>query len=148
MIAPELINMAEQVKLDSVASTQLRVRFGVACAERVKTSLTDATIIAALQVGKRCAEKLDEGELQAAAQLAAAACRSHRGSNSFDGSGNAAVSASYAVAAALQGRALDAAGYAAYAAVYAYSSSSVTDVASYRDEHNWQVNTLKTLLQE
>ena len=146
MIATELKSIAEQVDLDNAGNSLLRVCFGVACAERVETFLTDATIIEALQVGKRCAGISVDGELQKAAKICAAACRSHRGSNSFDGAGNAAVSASYAVAAALSGRALEAAGYTAYAAVYAYSSSSVTDVSAYRDEHNWQINTLKTLL--
>ena len=146
MVAPELQKIGKQIELNSAENTPLRIAFGIACVTRVEASLTDATIIDALQVGKRYLQKADDDGLRKAATDALSACRSHQGSNSFDGSGNAAVSSSYAVAAALGGRALEAAGYAAYAAVYAYSCSSVTDVASYQDEHRWQINTLKTLI--
>ncbi len=148
MIAPELEKIGKQIDLNSVDNTLLRIAFGVACATRVETSLSDETIIDALQVGKRYVLDVNDEELRRAAVDASSACRRHQGSNSLDGSGNAAVSSSYSVAAALRGRALEAAGYAAYAAVYAYSSSAVTDIAAYRDEHKWQINTLNTLLDE
>ena len=53
MIAPELKNIAKQLDLSSANNSQIRIAFGIACATRVETSLTDATIISALQVDKR-----------------------------------------------------------------------------------------------
>ena len=65
----------------------------------------------------------------------------------MDGSGYAAVSASYAVSLALAGRALDAADYAAYAKVYSYASYAVTEPDAYAEEYQWQVNRLRQILQ-
>lgn len=69
----------------------------------------------------------------------------HRGSNSIDGSAHAAVSATYAVANALAGRALEATSYAAYASVYSYSGYAVTEPAAFEDEFAWQVDKFKEL---
>ena len=105
MIAPELKKIGKQIDINSAGNTPLRIAFGIACATRVETSLTDATIIEALQVGKRYVQDVNDDELRRDEVDATSACRSHRGSNSLDGSGNAAVSSSHAVAAALGGRA-------------------------------------------
>jgi hypothetical protein len=70
----------------------------------------------------------------------------HPGSRSLDGSGHAAVSASYAVANALAGKALQAADYAAYAAVYGGGGyGAVADRASFEPEFAWQVDCLARL---
>lgn len=90
--------------------------------------------------GKLHAEALDE----VAAQLQLIA-NQHRGSNSIDGSAHAAVSATYAVANAVAGRALEAASYAAYASVYAYGGYAVNDPASFEPEFAWQVAELRRL---
>ena len=146
MNPPELTRLARQVDLEAEAQFDLRLQFGVACIERVEHLLTDAVIIDALATGKRfVAGKCDRETLNAAARATANAARSHAGSNSLDGSGNAAVSTSYAVAAALAGRALAAAEYAAYAAVYSYSAAAVTDPEAYRDEQDWQFRKLAKL---
>jgi hypothetical protein len=71
--------------------------------------------------------------------------RSHRGHASIDGSGHSAVSATHALANALAGRALQAADYAAYAAVYAYGRYAANDPASFEPEFRWQVDTLHQL---
>jgi len=64
----------------------------------------------------------------------------------LDGVGHAAVSASYAVANALGGRAVQAADYAAYAAVYGDGGyGAVCDPESFVDERNWQLATLERL---
>ncbi len=142
----ELTRLARQVNLETEAQFDLRLQFGVACIERVEHLLTDAVIIDLLATGKRfIAGKCDRETLDAAARTAADAARSHAGSNSLDGSGNAAVSTSYAAAAALAGRALAAAEYAAYAAVYSYSAAAVTDLEAYKDEHDWQCRKLAGL---
>ena len=56
------------------------------------------------------------------------------------------MSASYAVANALQGKALEAASYAAYATVYAQGGSgAVADRASFESEFAWQQASLQSL---
>jgi len=120
MTAPELILLAQKIGLDSEDYFALRVKFGIACIERVEHLLT-------------------------AAASALALASSQPGSNSIDGAGSAAVTTSYGVAAALAGNALRAAGYAAYASVYSYASHAVTDVSAYEAEHKWQVTKLTAL---
>jgi hypothetical protein len=58
------------------------------------------------------------------------------------------VSATYALANALAGRALEAASYAAYAAVYAYGGYAVNDPSSFDPEIEWQVAQLRRLASE
>jgi hypothetical protein len=58
-----------------------------------------------------------------------------------------AVSATHALAQALAGRALEAADYAAYAAVYAYGRYAVNDPASFEPEYAWQADCLRRLVQ-
>jgi hypothetical protein len=65
---------------------------------------------------------------------------------SIDGSQHSAVSATYAVANALAGKAREAADYAAYAAVYGYGGYAVNDPESFASEHNWQMDALRGLL--
>ena len=50
------------------------------------------------------------------------------------------------LARALQGRLLDAADYAAYAAVYAYAVSAVNDPEAFAPEHAWQCDALRAAL--
>jgi hypothetical protein len=88
----------------------------------------------------------DRDALDQAAAEAATLAKQHQGSRSLDGVGHAAVSASYAVANALAGRAVQAADYAAYAAVYCYGGyGAVCDPESFVAERNWQLATLERL---
>ena len=89
--------------------------------------------------------RADQASLQGASAEIPRIANSHCGSGSIDGSAHAAVSATYAVAKALQGRALDAAAYTAYATVYAYSDYAVNDPASFDDEFTWQVEKFREL---
>lgn len=149
MICPELKQLARETKLDSDAYFALRVTFGLACIERVEHLLTDDDVINTLTVGKAFAlGESSEANLITAATTAAKLARSHPGSGSIDGAANAAVSVSHGVAAALAGRALDAAGYAAYASVYAYAGYAVTDIDAYNTEHQWQYRKLKSLVNQ
>ena len=60
--------------------------------------------------------------------------------------GHAAVSATYAVARAVAGKALQAVDYAAYAAVYGQGGyGAVADRESFEPEHAWQVDCLASL---
>ena len=122
MISEELKELARTIDLDSEDNFELRIKFGIACIQRVKGLLTDDQIIEALAVGERYIQKeCSRSELDNAASSAARNAQSHAGSGSLDGSGNAAVSVSRGVAAALHGRALEASAYATYASVYSLS---------------------------
>jgi hypothetical protein len=56
------------------------------------------------------------------------------------------VSAAYAVAKAVDGKALEAASYAAYAVVYAQGgSAAVADRESFEPEFEWQLSALVSL---
>lgn len=125
----------------------LELAFACECAERVRHLLEDESVTRCLSVlaayvkGEADRQALD----QAAAEAATLANR-HRGSRSLDGVGHAAVSASYAVANALAGRAVQAADYAAYAAVYGDGGyGAVSDPESFVAERDWQLATLKRL---
>ena len=141
-----LSRLAAELGLSDPANESLGLAFGLACAERVVHLLEDAkagqclAVLRAFVDGKTC-----HAALQAASKDIAAVANSHRGSNSIDGSAHAAVSATYAVANALAGRALEAASYAAYATVYSYGGYAVNDPSSFGSEFAWQVARLKEL---
>ena len=115
---PVATRRASQLALDAPAHRALRLAFGLACAERVRRPLEDADVVACLDALERhvvrhaAQPQADTGAdsaLDAAAARAAQLANHHPGSRSLDGVGHAAVSASYAVANALAGRALRAA---------------------------------------
>lgn len=142
-----LHQMALASNLSAPEAHRLRIAFGLACATRVRHLIESDAVLALLS---RAQEWLASGEgAESLAPLGLAAqqqARSHPGSRSIDGTAHAAVSATHAVAAALNGRALDAADYAAYAMVYAYSTAAVTDPQAYGEEHGWQVSVLQGML--
>lgn len=125
----------------------LKLAFAFECAARVRHLLEDEGVL-------RCFDVLEmylkgEADLraleEAAAEASALAIR-HQGSRSLDGVGHAAVSASYAVANALAGKAVQAADYAAYAAVYGEGGyGAVCDPESFVAEWDWQLATLERL---
>lgn len=122
-----------------------RAEFGLVLAERVHHLLESPEVLALFEEARawRRAQG-SEAELAALAERGAALARSHPGSRSIDGTAHAAVSATHALARALQGRLLEAADYAAYAAVYAYASSAVNDPQAFEAEHAWQMQALHT----
>ncbi|MDP3798019.1 MAG: hypothetical protein Q8R06_12855 [Polaromonas sp.] len=143
----ELSRLAAAVGLDEPDREPLRLAFGLACARRVEHLLEDPRAAQCLSVLQAFVDgTADHATLERASQEIAAVANSHRGSNSLDGAAHAAVSATYATANALAGRALEAAGYAAYAAVYGYGSYAVADPSAFDGEFAWQVEQLKTLL--
>jgi hypothetical protein len=72
----------------------------------------------------------------------------HPGSKSLDGTKHSAVSATYALANAINGNPVAAAEYAAYSKTYGYGGYAVSDLESYQEEYAEQVKTLKRLLEE
>jgi hypothetical protein len=148
MNPPELTRLARELELEDDNRFLLRLTFGISCVERVRGLLTEQSVVDCFHLGKQFLEgKTSKHGLAEVAQRAADIATKHPGSGSLDGSGNAAVSASHGVAAALAGRALEAAEYAAYAKVYSYASYAVTDISNYADEHTCQVNKLRALAQ-
>lgn len=125
----------------------LRYAFAHACVERVRHRLEDARAVELLDVLKAYVEgRVDAAAVAQAADEGAAVANRHRGSQSIDGSQHSAVSATYALAKALAGKALEAADYAAYSTVYGYGGYAVNDPDSFASEHAWQVSMLQGLL--
>jgi len=142
---PELDRLA--AALDLAGCERLRLAFGHACTQRLRHLLEQPEVDACVAAfGEILAGRAADGGLPALAERAARLANAHAGSRSIDGCGHAAVSASYAVAKALQGRAIEAANYAAYAIVYAQGGyGAVGDRASFAPEFEWQLRTLAEL---
>jgi hypothetical protein len=143
----DLDRIAGQVGLDAPANERLRLEFGYACALRVQHFLEEPAVAdCLLGLSQYLAGTVDRTELDRLAEQAALLARHHEGSKSIDGSGHAAVSASYAVANALAGKARQAAEYAAYAAVYGQGGyGAASDRESFEPELQWQAACLARL---
>lgn len=143
----QLQTLASEINLDDAAHRATRYAFGLACAERVRHALEDDRAIQLLNILRACVNgHIEEAAIAAAATEAAALAHHHRGSTSIDGSKHSAVSATYAVAKALAGQAVEPADYAAYSTVYGYGAYAIIDPESFAPEHAWQVQTLQDLL--
>ncbi|UTH72894.1 putative immunity protein [Chromobacterium sp. IIBBL 290-4] len=139
--------LADALALDSPRRESLRLRFGLACALRVAHLLENPELAAALEGLKAyLAGDISRPALNVLALRSAELARSHPGSPSLDGCGHAAVSASHAVAMALSGRALQAAEYAAYAAVYGQGGyGAASEPEAFAPEFDWQIRLLREL---
>ena len=143
----ELQKLAAAHSLADESHQRLRLAFGLACANRVRHLLEQPRAVELLDVLQAFVDgRADDTALQAAAAEAAHLANHHRGSKSIDGTGHSAVSATYAVAAALAGKVQDAAEYAAYSAVYGYGGYAVNDPDSFAPEYAWQVSAFESLL--
>ena len=145
-----LARIATGVDLHSHSNERLRLEFGYACAQRVQHLLEEPAVVECLRALR---QHLDETTDYATfAQFVAESARlanQHQGSKSIDGCGHAAVSATYAVANALAGKALQAAEYAAYAAVYGQGGyAAVADRESFEPEFSWQATLLASLARQ
>jgi hypothetical protein len=142
-----LDRLARELALDSPSHERLRLAFGYACARRVEQYLEQAEVLACLrQLGAYLDGGITRDDLAAMSEEAAKLANHHHGSASLDGAGHAAVSATYAVAYALAGKARQAADYAAYAAVYGQGGyGAVADRESFAGEYGWQVDCLARL---
>jgi len=134
----------------SAENLALRLRFGLACASRVKHLLEDAEVITCLEAFAVAVQ--NESPAAELAPLAARAdelANRHQGSRSLDGVGHAAVSATYTCSKAIAGKARQAAEYGAYAAVYGQGGYGATsDPSAFEPEHEWQAIQLERLLSE
>lgn len=129
------------------AHERLRLAFGHACACRVEQFIEQEDVSHCLHgLGAYLDGTIGQAELAALAAQATRLANQHQGSRSLDGSGHAAVSATYAVANALAGKARQAADYAAYAAVYGQGGyGAVADRQSFEPELAWQLGCLARL---
>lgn len=145
----ELARLALDCGLSEPGRRNLRLAFGLACVERVAHLLEERRAIACLAILRNAvAGRADAAALDSASTEIAAVANQHRGSDSIDGSAHAAVSATFAAANALAGRPIEAANYAAYAAVYAYGGYAVNDPTAFQPEFEWQVAQLRRLAAE
>lgn len=142
-----LEHLARQLDLNAGGNELLRLAFAHACARRVEHLLEEpqaATCLATL--GRYLHGAASREDLAQAAALADRLANHHPGSASLDGCGHAAVSATYAVASALAGKALRTADYAAYSAVYGQGGyGAIADPDSFHMEFAWQADTLAAL---
>ena len=142
-----LERLAKSVGLYEPTNERLRLEFGYTCALRVKHLLEEPAVAGCLVgFGQFLDGSADRAHLDALATQATQLANQHQGSKSLDGCGHAAVSATYAVANALAGKALQAAEYAAYATVYAEGGyGAVADRQSFEPEFQWQLAQLASL---
>ncbi|MGJ7495449.1 putative immunity protein [Variovorax sp. RT4R15] len=143
----DAVSSALQAYESSAHFEALKLAFACECAERVRHLLEDETVARCLDTLDGYVKgQIDRGTFDLAVSEAAALANRHQGSRSLDGVGHAAVSASYAIANALAGRAVQAADYAAYAVVYSGGGyGAVCDPESFIPEKAWQLSTLEQL---
>jgi hypothetical protein len=142
-----LDHLARELSLETSAQERLRFAFGFACAQRVKHLLEEPRVEACLAgLDDFLAGAIDRPRLEELAAEATRLANRHPGSNSIDGCGHAAVSATYAVAKALAGKAIEAADYAAYAIVYSQGgAAAVAERESFEAQFAWQTGCLASL---
>jgi hypothetical protein len=145
-VNPSLNELAKRLQLDAAENEMLRWRFAYACANHVRHLVEHPGALVALDVLQRYVNgEVTPAERGAAAESAAQIAQHHHGSTSIDGTAHAYVSATYAVAKALAGRAIEAADYSAYATVYNYGAYALRDPSSFDLVHRWQIETLNDL---
>ncbi len=145
---PDLDHLLRQLEPASPGNLALRLAFGLRCADRVAHLLEAPQAIACLDRFRAAVDADPAPDLSALATEADAVANHHQGSRSLDGVGHAAVSATYACAKAIAGRARQAAEYAAYAIVYGEGGyGATTDPESFVPEYAWQAAQLRALLQ-
>ena len=142
-----LERLAAELALNEPANERLRLEFGYACVLRVKHFIEEPAVAECLfGLGQFLSGTVGRPHLEASATRASRLANQHQGSKSIDGAGHAAVSATFAVANALAGKALQAADYAAYAMVYGLGGyGAVADRESFKSEFQWQVEQLSSL---
>ena len=142
-----LDRLAGELNLDAPANVQLRLSLGHACVRRVEHLLEEPAVLECLHgLGRYLQGALSTAELAELAVQATRLANQHQGSKSMDGCGHAAVSATYAVANALSGKARQAAEYAAYALVYGQGGyAAVAEREAFQPEFDWQVRCLSSL---
>jgi hypothetical protein len=144
---PDLEKIAAELH-SSDSDHALALRFGLACVEEVAGNLESDEVIAVLERFRVCLANFgpdSQSELQDLAARIAKLATNRPGSRSLDGSRHAAVSATYALAKAVSGQAIEAAAYAAYSCVYGYGGYAVADPDAFSEVHRKQLDRLQAL---
>ncbi len=143
----ELRTLVDQVGLNSPEMQRMRFEFCFACASRINHLLELDEAISAYQDFKSYLDNnLEQVEFENLQKSIFSIANKHQGSKSLDGTKHSAVSATYALANAINGNAVAAAEYAAYSKTYGYGGYAVSDLESYQEEYSAQVGILKELL--
>lgn len=146
-LSPTLDELLRQLEPASPENLGLRLRFGLACVERVSHLMEQPEALACLNAFRAAMQASSPALSPDLAVQAESIASHHPGSRSLDGVGHAAVSATYACAKAIAGKARQAAEYAAYAAVYGQGGyGAASDPSSFAPEHAWQTEQLRHLL--
>lgn len=142
-----LEQLAARFDLPAPRNERLRLQFGYECTLRIQHLLEEPEVVECLaKLGQFLDGKIGREAFAQAQTTAARLANQHRGSKSIDGCGHAAVSASYGVANAVNGKAIEAASYCAYASVYAGGGyAAVAVLEAFEPEFSWQIATLNRL---
>lgn len=137
------------MELNAPEMERVRFEFCFACASRINHLLELDEALSAYQDFKSYLEgELNLVEFEKLQKSIFSIANKHQGSKSLDGTKHSAVSATYALANAINGNAVAAAEYAAYSKTYGYGGYAVSDLESYQEEYSEQVNILKRLIED
>jgi hypothetical protein len=147
-MSPELDQLLRSLEPASDGNLRERLKFGLLCTTRVEHLLEQSEVVDCLEALRDFVD--DPGlrdKLPELIERSDALANRHQGSRSIDGVGHAAVSATYACAKAIAGRARQASEYAAYAAVYGHGGYGATsDPTAFEPEFQWQALQLQAVL--
>lgn len=145
----ELRTLVDQMELNAPEMERVRFEFCFACASRINHLLELDEALSAYQDFKSYLEgELNLVEFENLQKSIFSIANKHQGSKSLDGTKHSAVSATYALANAINGNAVAAAEYAAYSKTYGYGGYAVSNLESYQEEYSEQVNILKRLIED
>ena len=145
----ELRALVKELGLNNPQMEAIRYKFCFACASRIAHLLEqDEAITAYKDFGSYLNGELDKQKFELLQKTILEIANKHPGSKSLDGTKHSAVSATYALANAINGNPVAAAEYAAYSKTYGYGGYAVSDLESYQEEYSEQVKILKRLLEE
>jgi hypothetical protein len=145
----ELRALVEKIGLTTPEMEKLRFEFCFACASSINHLLELDEAISAYQDFKSYQEgKVTQVEFAELQKSIFSIANKHQGSQSIDGTKHSAVSATYALANAINGNPIAAAEYAAYSKTYGYGGYAVSDLESYQEEYAEQVKILKSILEK
>ena len=145
----ELRALVKELGLNNPEMEAIRYKFCLACASRIAHLLELNEAIAAYKDFESYLNgDLDRAKFEALQKTILEIANKHPGSKSLDGTKHSAVSATYALANAINGNPVAAAEYAAYSKTYGYGGYAVSDLESYQEEYAEQVKILRGLLDE
>jgi hypothetical protein len=145
----ELRALVKELGLNNPEMEAIRYKFCFACASRIAHLLElDEAITAYKDFESYLNGELDRAKFEALQKAILEIANKHPGSKSLDGTKHSAVSATYALANAINGNLVAAAEYAAYSKTYGYGGYAVSDLESYQEEYLEQVKILWGLLDE